>query len=359
MTAVGLSPDELTEQARTTTRRLYEQHGQRVLTFCLRRLRDREEAQDAAQTTFVYVLKALERGVVPRHELAWLLKIAENVCHSSGRALGRRRAVTSSADVTELGAAAESLSAEASEQLHDLREALEQLPENQRRTVLLREWQGLSYAEIADDLQLSVPAVEALLFRARRAIAAHLRRTQSRLLDLGSSLAATRSLLQGGTAKVAVAAAVVGGITAPAIVHEPRHSAVRKEPRASAPATAATAFREAPPRARATALRRPVARVRTALGRTAARTPAARSAAEPAPTMKPPPAAETSAPLAPPADAPTAPASAPAGQAPAAVPPAAAPVAEPVASAVSTVVAAAAPVAEAVAVPPLPSLPGG
>jgi RNA polymerase sigma factor (sigma-70 family) len=184
-------------EASATTLRLYERYGQRVLTFCLSRLQDREEAQDAAQTTFVYVLRALERGVVPRNELAWLLKIAENVCHSSRRSLGRRMAVTSSADVTELEAAAESLSAETNEQLRDLREALELLPENQRRAVLLREWQGLSYAEIADELSLSVPAVEALLFRARRSLAAYLERTRSRLgtLDLESSLDRLRTLL--------------------------------------------------------------------------------------------------------------------------------------------------------------------
>jgi len=184
-------------EASATTLRLYEHYGQRVLTFCLSRLQDREEAQDAAQTTFVYVLRALERGVVPRNELAWLLKIAENVCHSSRRSLGRRMAVTSSADVTELEAAAESLSAETNEQLRDLREALELLPENQRRAVLLREWQGLSYAEIADELSLSVPAVEALLFRARRSLAAYLERTRSRLgtLDLESSLDRLRTLL--------------------------------------------------------------------------------------------------------------------------------------------------------------------
>jgi RNA polymerase sigma-70 factor (ECF subfamily) len=226
--ALGLPREAVTESASAMTRRLYESYGQRVLTFCLSRLRDREEAQDAAQTTFVYVLRALERGVVPRHELAWLLKIAENVCHSSRRSLGRRMAVTSSADVTELEAAADSFSQESSEQVRDLREALELLPDNQRRAVLLREWQGLSYAEIADELHLSVPAVEALLFRARRALAAHLERTRSRLLNLGSSLAALRSLAQGGPAKMAVATAVAGIAAAPAIVDEQRGAAGRE-----------------------------------------------------------------------------------------------------------------------------------
>jgi RNA polymerase sigma factor (sigma-70 family) len=223
--ALGLPREAVTESASAMTRRLYESYGQRVLTFCLSRLRDREEAQDAAQTTFVYVLRALERGVVPRHELAWLLKIAENVCHSSRRSLGRRMAVTSSADVTELEAAADSFSQESSEQVRDLREALELLPDNQRRAVLLREWQGLSYAEIADELHVSVPAVEALLFRARRALAAHLERTRSRLLNLGSSLAALRSLAQGGPARMAVATAVAGIAASPAVVDEQRGAA--------------------------------------------------------------------------------------------------------------------------------------
>src|SRR6266700_1639959 len=45
-------PVELTEY-------LYENYGQRVFTFCYSRLRNREEAQDAAQTTFIYVLRSL------------------------------------------------------------------------------------------------------------------------------------------------------------------------------------------------------------------------------------------------------------------------------------------------------------
>src|SRR5207247_2216457 len=71
-------PVELTEY-------LYENYGQRVFTFCYSRLRNREEAQDAAQTTFIYVHRSLQRGVVPEFELAWLLKIAFNVCRGTRR----------------------------------------------------------------------------------------------------------------------------------------------------------------------------------------------------------------------------------------------------------------------------------
>ena len=151
-----------------------------MLTFCLSRLRDNEEAQDAAQTTFLYVLKALDGGVVPRHERAWLLKIADNVCHSTRRSGRRRRAVTSSADPTELEVAAESLSAQTRDDVRNLRVALGRLPKSQRRALLLREWQGMSYAEVAEELQLSIPAVEALLFRGRRMVAAQLEAARGR-----------------------------------------------------------------------------------------------------------------------------------------------------------------------------------
>jgi DNA-directed RNA polymerase specialized sigma subunit, sigma24 homolog len=45
------------------------------------------------------------------------------------------------------------------------------MPETQRRAILLREWQGLTYKEISTELGLTQGAVETLIFRARRALA--------------------------------------------------------------------------------------------------------------------------------------------------------------------------------------------
>lgn len=52
--------------------------------------------------SFLYAFRALERGIVPRHEAVWLTKIAENVCRSRRRSLLRRAPVESSADVATL-----------------------------------------------------------------------------------------------------------------------------------------------------------------------------------------------------------------------------------------------------------------
>ncbi len=190
-------PVELTEY-------LYENYGQRVFTFCYSRLRNREEAQDAAQTTFIYVLRSLQRGVVPEFELAWLLKIAFNVCRGTRRSSGRLTAVTQEVeDIDEL-AAPQAAGHEGSERLEALRDGLAHLPERQRRGILLREWQGLSYAEIADELDLSVGAVETLLFRARRNLASRLQHVRSGVAAINVVTLAPflRSIARGGLGKL-------------------------------------------------------------------------------------------------------------------------------------------------------------
>jgi RNA polymerase sigma-70 factor (ECF subfamily) len=226
---------------------LYARHGQRVYSFCRSRLRNPEEAQDAAQTAFLYALGSLRRGVVPRNELAWLLTIADNVCRSSRRTLGRRLAHVANADIDELEAAAPSLNAETREEIARLRAALEQLPDRQRRAILLREWQGLSYADIAEQLGLSLAAVETLLFRSRRSLIRRLRGPRARLgvVDLASGASLLRSVLGGTTGKAAVGAAALAVIAAPVAKQElaPPHA----HPAAT---VAAVTLRPAPPRAK-------------------------------------------------------------------------------------------------------------
>jgi RNA polymerase sigma-70 factor (ECF subfamily) len=213
---------------------LYERHAGRVFQYCLSWLRSREEAEDAAQTTFLYAYRGLDRGVVPTHERGWLLSIARNVCLSRTDA-ARRRAVEVAQDPHALE---EIIAAPApSNELDGLTDALATLTEQQRHAILLREWHGLSYSEIAERLELSQAAVETLLFRARRSLARRLRQP----LGVGSFLPWLRSLGEGGAAKVAlgVAAAAVTATTGAVTIarhHQPR-PAVRTRPvRTAAPA---------------------------------------------------------------------------------------------------------------------------
>jgi RNA polymerase sigma-70 factor (ECF subfamily) len=148
---------------------LYERHSARIFGFCIRRLRTREEAEDAVQTTFLQALGALRRGVVPISETAWLFTIAANVCRCVHRANSRRQEHELVA-ATNAGHHADDVMPTREAGVELLR-ALATITESQRKAFLLREWRGLTYREISAELGVSLASVETLIFRARRGMA--------------------------------------------------------------------------------------------------------------------------------------------------------------------------------------------
>ena len=193
---------------------LYERYSRRILGYCRRRLSSQEDAEDAVQHTFLNAYRSLRTGVEPRAEAAWLYKIAENVCHERRRNAWRRSRFEAVSRDGELREAV--VEPAANNELDGLADALAQLTDNQRRAILLREWQGLSYREIAAELETTESAVETLLFRARRTLARRLDRTRAWAgIDAGSLLAWAKSLLGGAGLKVGAATvAVAAGVTA-------------------------------------------------------------------------------------------------------------------------------------------------
>jgi len=160
--------------------RLYARHKREVYRFVLRDVRDPDEAEDITQTAFLDAFRALRRGDEPERPQAWLLTIAQNAA--------RRRYRTRAGRLSEVELDAELLAAPDREgpSAGDIRVALERLRPAQREALVLREIGGRSYIEIAATLDMSVPAVETLLFRARRALRIELEdeapRTRTRLL---------------------------------------------------------------------------------------------------------------------------------------------------------------------------------
>ncbi|HEX4526706.1 MAG TPA: RNA polymerase sigma factor [Gaiellaceae bacterium] len=155
------------------TRDLYERYARPIYSYCLHQLGNREEAEDAMQSTFLNAFRGFKRGVDPEFESAWLYKIAQNVCLTRQRSSWRRRKIESPGDIDAMQDFVPAQQVD-SDELIRLPEALDAMPEQQRRGLLLREWQGLSYREIGEELNLSQAAVETLLFRARRTLAARL-----------------------------------------------------------------------------------------------------------------------------------------------------------------------------------------
>jgi RNA polymerase sigma factor (sigma-70 family) len=227
--SIGRASAAVVEAEAEAARALYERYSRQVFGFCLQRLGNREEAEDATQTTFLNAFRGLKRGVAPEFEAAWLLKIAHNVCLTRRRSAFRRRRVEMPGDLESLHLATQPAEID---ELIRLPEALRGMPGRQRQALFLREWQGLSYKEIARELGLSQPAVETLLFRARRSLAQGLTAERTRglrgpLRDLGSLTALAKSLFFGGTAKVAVTVATVAAtsavVAAPPVRHELAH----------------------------------------------------------------------------------------------------------------------------------------
>ena len=210
------------------TRALYERYANQVFRFCLHQLGSREEAEDAVQSTFLNAFRGIKRGVVPELEAAWLFKIAHNVCLSRRRSTWRRGRIESPADfevIEELAPAP----ARRGDELIGLQDVLERLPDTQRRAILLREWQGLSYREIAAELEVSQAAVETLIFRARRSLASGLeqppvkRRRIARALDWSNLVAGLKAALVGGSVAAKVAAIAVVGAAAVAVTEPLQH----------------------------------------------------------------------------------------------------------------------------------------
>jgi RNA polymerase sigma factor (sigma-70 family) len=164
---------------------LYQRYAGQLYRYCLGQLRSREDAEDAVQNTFLRAHAALTKGVVPDFEAAWLYKIAHNVCLSRRLSTKRRSRVESPQDFHALEERVAAPDCE-HDDLVGLDDALARMPEKLRLALLLREWQGLRYSEIAEALGVSLSAVETLIFRARRCLARELETYGQQKLSLAS-----------------------------------------------------------------------------------------------------------------------------------------------------------------------------
>jgi RNA polymerase sigma factor (sigma-70 family) len=213
------SPRHTTQPA-DATRLLYERHSGRIFGYCLSLLGSREDAEDAVQTTFVNAQRGLDRGVVPQFELAWLFRIARNVCFNTRDSSSRRGRVETARDLDALQDVLATPERGVAVSIGELSRALGSIPERQRRALLLREFQGLSYEEIASELDVSVAAVETLLFRGRRAVAERLEQPErtGRRGAIAAVIALFRWPFNGGVAPLKLAAITAAVATTATVV---------------------------------------------------------------------------------------------------------------------------------------------
>lgn len=164
---------------------LYRQHGARIYRYALAVLGNHADAEDVTQTTFLNAYGALEQGVRPRKPESWLLAIASNAIKQRFRQESARpRQVELADDLADAAPEADGPT------VGELLAALAKIPPQQRQALVLREFEGRSYAEIAEILGVTQSALETLLFRARRSLAEEL---ESALTCTDAQLAISRA----------------------------------------------------------------------------------------------------------------------------------------------------------------------
>jgi RNA polymerase sigma-70 factor (ECF subfamily) len=154
--------------------KVIERHQALVAGTAARMLGSNSDVEDIAQQVFIRVWKSARRYVPRAKFTTWLLKITRNLVFNELRRAKRRAQVPLQPDpgAEEIPLKDETNPAPDASLLEDelqraIEEAIMQLPESQRIALVLRRYEQLSYEEIAEVLDLSVPAVKSVLFRAR------------------------------------------------------------------------------------------------------------------------------------------------------------------------------------------------
>ncbi|HVB91108.1 MAG TPA: RNA polymerase sigma factor [Acidimicrobiales bacterium] len=187
---------------------LYARYYERLLRFCLRRLNDRHEAEDAAQEAFARAWKALPKFAGERRFYPWLTVIAGNICTD----VLRRRSRSTPTDDLELGShqPVGGLGSETSEELilaavdgQLVNRALDRLSVRHRHVLAMREGSGWSYQQMADHEGVEIGTIETLLWRARQALKREFNVLAESKGALAGFLAGAGALVRRGLQRVA------------------------------------------------------------------------------------------------------------------------------------------------------------
>jgi RNA polymerase sigma-70 factor (ECF subfamily) len=175
--------DELVERARQGDRRAFDllvlRYQQKVANLVCRYVRDRSEALDVTQEVFIKAYLALRNFRGDSAFYTWLYRIAINTAKNVLVARGRRPPGedldAATAEQLDMGGRLRECATPEHELLSDeiaqtVKSALENLPEELRIAITLRELEGMSYEEIAEAMSCPIGTVRSRIFRAREAI---------------------------------------------------------------------------------------------------------------------------------------------------------------------------------------------
>jgi RNA polymerase sigma-70 factor (ECF subfamily) len=144
---------------------LYARYSPRIFAYCRRILGDYDRAQDAFQETFVKFFNSAQQEREMTNVPAYLLRIARNLC------LNMQRSDKGQISLEEYHLPSSyDMSHDKKELLLLITQAMETLPLDYKEAFILREYEGLSYQEIADMTESSLSTVKIRIYRAKQKI---------------------------------------------------------------------------------------------------------------------------------------------------------------------------------------------
>ena len=150
---------------------IHERYKQRLFAYVRQMLSaaSRADAEDVLQDVFVRAYGALRNDTRDVNLRAWLYRVAHNRCIDH-----YRRPTPQAADIFDVSRTPLQDPIESAQRREDLQRLVDdvgRLPDQQRSALLMREIDGMAYADIAEALDVTVPAVKSLLVRARVGLA--------------------------------------------------------------------------------------------------------------------------------------------------------------------------------------------
>lgn len=144
---------------------LYNRYASRVYSYCSRILDNKEDARDVFQETFIRFYESAKVERMMTNIPGFLFRISRNLCLNFKRTRRQNVTIEDYMHFEEY-----SKSHEKDELLGLIKVALTGLSDDLREVFVLREYEGLSYAEISDYLGISIALVKVRIFRAKQKI---------------------------------------------------------------------------------------------------------------------------------------------------------------------------------------------
>lgn len=155
---------------------LFAEYGARFVELAASLVGSRTEAEDVVQEAFVKAYRARDRFRGESMPSTWVRRIVLNEAVERRRRKRPRSAAGVDLDAIETTAPGPEARADALERAEAVRRAVDALPDEQRAVVMLREFEGLTFREIAEMLDLPLGTVESRAIRARERLRGALKR---------------------------------------------------------------------------------------------------------------------------------------------------------------------------------------